>query len=77
MQNSSAPRSADYVYLMEYAVENQKYLFPLDSVEFNTIQYRTIRLIEEMRSDHFGKETQIFLYVSDLRRMAMNQPHGV
>ena len=59
-------RSADYVYLMEYAAENQKYLFPLDSVEFNTIQYRTIRLIEEMRSDHFGKETQIFLYVSDL-----------
>lgn len=53
-------RSADYVYLMEYAAENQKYLFPLDSVEFNTIQYRTIRLIEEMRSDHFGKETQIF-----------------
>lgn len=36
-------RSADYVYLMEYAAENQKYLFPLDSVEFNTIQYRTIR----------------------------------
>ena len=31
-------RSADYVYLMEYAAENQKYLFPLDSVEFNTIQ---------------------------------------
>ena len=59
-------RSADYGYLMEYAAENQKYLFPLDSVEFNTIQYRTIRLIEEMRSDHFGKETQIFLYVSDL-----------
>lgn len=59
-------RSADYVYLMEYAAENQKYLFLLDSVEFNTIQYRTIRLIEEMRSDHFGKETQIFLYVSDL-----------
>ena len=59
-------RSADYVYLMEYAAENQKYLFPLDSVEFNTIQYRTIRLIEEMRSDQFGKETQIFLYVSDL-----------
>ena len=26
-------RSADYVYLMEYAAENQKYLFPLDSVE--------------------------------------------
>ena len=25
-------RSADYVYLMEYAAENQKYLFPLDSV---------------------------------------------
>ena len=59
-------RSADYVYLMEYAAENQKYLFPLDSVEFNTIQYRTIRLIEEMRSDHFGKETQIFLYDRDL-----------
>ena len=36
-------RSADYVYLMEYAAENQKYLFPLNSIEFNTIQYRTIR----------------------------------
>ena len=53
-------RSADYVYLMEYAAENQKYLFPLDSVEFNTIQYRTIRLIEEMRSDHFGTTIRVF-----------------
>lgn len=59
-------RSADYVYLMEYAVSHQTYLFSLDSVEFNTVQYRTIRLIEEMRSDHFGKEAQITLYVSDL-----------
>lgn len=36
-------RSADYVYLMESAAENQKYLFLLNSIEFNTIQYRTIR----------------------------------
>mgnify|MGYP000506117929 CR=1 FL=1 len=68
-------RSADYVYLMEYAAENQKYLFPLDSVEFNTIQYRTIRLIEEMRSDHFGKETQIFLLRQ--RPADADQPNGV
>ena len=40
--------------------------FPTDRITFNAIQSKLLRLIEEVRSDRFGRDAQIPLYVNDL-----------
>lgn len=58
--------SLDYVYWMEYVEQNKKYIFHNDRITFNSIQAKIIHLIEEMHSDHFGRNAQISLCVNDL-----------
>lgn len=58
--------SPDYIYLMKHVQTHGDYLFHCDYMTFNGIQSRALRLIEEMRSDHFGKHAQISLCVNDL-----------
>lgn len=54
-----------YNYIMQQAEQLRKYMFHLDRITFNTLQSKMIRLLEEMRSEHFGKELQMTLYVDD------------
>lgn len=54
-----------YVYAIEYAQKNKEYLCHLDRIALNSLQSKMLRLLEEMQSNHFGKELQIALYVND------------
>lgn len=73
--------SPDYVYMMQYVQTSKKYLFHNDRIAFNTLQSRIIHLIDEMKSDRFGRHTQIQLCVDDLilhlNRMVYEQNHPI
>lgn len=58
--------SPDYVYLMQRALVQKKYLFHYDVIAFNSLQSKVFRLIEEMHSDRFGRDAKISLCVNDL-----------
>lgn len=61
-----AELSPDYMYLFEYVSAGKNYLFHCDRISFNAVQSRILGLIEEMRSNRFGKNAQITLSVNDL-----------
>ncbi len=54
-----------YTYAIDYAQKSNQCLCHLDQIASNTLQSKMIRLLEEMQSDHFGKELQLALYVED------------
>ena len=58
--------SSDYVYLMSYVEKKKQYIFHNDQITFNALQSQTMRLIEEMNADRFGKMAQIPLYINEL-----------
>ena len=58
--------SPDYAYIMQYVVTAKKYVFHTDLISFNSVQSKILRLLEEMRSQKFGKEAQISICVNDL-----------
>lgn len=58
--------SPDYIYLMEYVQAGKNYVFHNDKISFNNVQSKILRLLEEMHSDHFGRDAQISLCVNDL-----------
>ncbi len=58
--------SPDYVYLMQYVQVHKHYIFHNDRITFNSVQSKANTLIEEMRSNRFGRDAQITLYVNDL-----------
>ena len=58
--------SPDYVYLMQYVQVQKNYIFHNDRITFNSVQSKANILIDEMRSNRFGREAQITLYVNDL-----------
>ena len=57
--------SPNYTYAMNYVTTYKQYLCHLDRIAFTSLQSKMLRLLEEMQSDHFGKELQITLYVDD------------
>lgn len=71
--------SEDYIYLTRHVAQNREYLFHCDRVTFNSVQAKALALIEEMQSNRFGKEAQIFLYLNDLilyiNRFVYEQKH--
>lgn len=71
--------SPDYGYAMQYAKTHKKYIYHNDPVTFNNVQSMITRLIEETRSERFGKEAQISICVSDLvlhlNRLVYRQNH--
>lgn len=71
--------SPDYAYLMQYVLTNRDYLFHNEQIAFHAVQSKLLRLLEEMRSDRFGKNAQITLCVNDLilhlNRMVYEQKH--
>ncbi|MBE5876339.1 MAG: helix-turn-helix domain-containing protein [Lachnospiraceae bacterium] len=58
--------SPDYVYLMQYVQVHKRYIFHNDRITFNSVQSKANNLIDEMRSNRFGRDAQITLYVNDL-----------
>lgn len=58
--------SPDYAYIMQYVEIEKRYLFHTDQVAFNAIQSKLLRLLEEMRSQKFGRDAQISICVNDV-----------
>ncbi len=58
--------SKDYLYLMEYAKRTSTYWFQLDQIQFNEVQSKMLHLIDEIHSEHFGRDAQIPLLSQDL-----------
>jgi len=58
--------SPDYAYIMQYVATEKRYLFHTDQVEFNAIQSKILRLLEELRTEKFGRDAQISICVNDL-----------
>ena len=52
--------------LMEVSSSYGYLIFHNDLITFNTIQYRIFQLIEEIKSERFGKEAKVSLCVNDL-----------
>lgn len=58
--------SLDYVYLIDYVQTSKNYIFHNDPITFNAVHSKIVRLLEEMHSQRFGRNTQISLCVNDL-----------
>jgi len=58
--------SADYLYILHHALDRNQYIYHYDSIAFNALQAKLFHIIEENHSNRFGKETQLFLCISDL-----------
>ena len=64
--NSLLQIAPEYGYLMQHVVKSKEYIFHFDRFTFNAIQSRILGLIEEQRSDRFGRSAKISLNVNDL-----------
>ena len=58
--------SPDYAYIMQYVEIEKHYIFHTDQIAFNAIQSKLLRLLEEMRSNKFGRDAQISVCINDL-----------
>lgn len=58
--------SKDYVYPMQLASAGKRYIYHFDQFVFNELQAKIFGLIEELKSDRFGKEARVSLDVNDL-----------
>lgn len=58
--------SPDYAYIMQYVEIEKHYIFHTDQITFNTVQSKLLRLLEEMRSQKFGRDAQIAVCINDL-----------
>lgn len=58
--------SSDYVYLIDYVRKSKDYIFHNDPISFNTVHSKIVRLLEEIHSQRFGRDTQVRLCVNDL-----------
>lgn len=58
--------SSSYGYLMQNVLVKKNYIFHNDMITFHTIQYRIFQLIEEIKSERFGRDAKVSLCVNDL-----------
>jgi len=58
--------SQDYGYLALLVMENKRYIYHYDLIEFNTIQSKAFQLIDEIHFERFGKDAKVSLLVNDL-----------
>ncbi len=69
--------SPDYAYIMQYVETEKRYIFHTDQILFHSIQSKLLRLLEEMRSQKFGRDAQITICINDLvlslNRLAFEQ----
>lgn len=64
--NDLIKQSVDYGYLMQYVVIHKEYIFHNDTIAFNTITSMLFRLIQEIKSNRFGKQAEILLQLNSL-----------
>lgn len=71
--------SEDYAYIISQAVEHKRYIYHNEIGIFNALHSKCYRLLEEIHTERFGKETKITLCVNDLMlhlsRMAYENTH--
>lgn len=69
--------SPDYAYIMQHVEIEKKYFFHTVQIASQAIQSKILRLLEEMRSEKFGRNAQISICVNDLilslNRLAYDQ----
>lgn len=58
--------SKDYGYIMQYVLRQKEYVFPQDVITFNEIQSKVFRLLSEVHSNRFGRDSQIQICIQDL-----------
>jgi len=58
--------SPDYAYIMQHVEIEKHYIFHTDQIAFNAVQSKLLRLLEEMRSNKFGRDAQIAICINDL-----------
>lgn len=58
--------SSDYGYLIGHVLEHKKYIYHYDVIAFQALQSKVFQLIEEMKSERFGKAAKVSLCVNDL-----------
>jgi AraC-like DNA-binding protein len=58
--------SKDYGYMMQHVLISKNYVFHNDLINFNAIQSMIFGLIEEIKSDKFAREAEIFLRLNSL-----------
>ena len=59
-------QSPDYGYLLRHAAEHRKYIYHYDVIEFNALRGKLFSLLDEIRSDRFGRSARLSLCVCDL-----------
>ena len=59
-------QSPDYVFLMQQAASTGRYLYHFNAEQFNSIQNRVLKLLEETHSNRYGKSAAVTLDVNDL-----------
>ena len=59
-------QSDDYLHILKQSQEQKHYIYHYDIIAFNALQAKLFQIIEEMHADRFGKDTRLFLCVSDL-----------
>lgn len=57
--------SSDYNVIILYALKEQCYVYHNDIINMNTLHAKLFRIIEEIHSDHFGRDTKITLSIND------------
>ena len=72
-------QSSDYGYLMKEAAYQGYYLYHNDFIARNSIYSKFYQLLEELKSDRYGRMAMIHLHVADLllylNRVAYEQTH--
>ncbi|MCR4923205.1 MAG: AraC family transcriptional regulator [Lachnospiraceae bacterium] len=63
---SLCEQSPDFNFMVNKAVELERFRINLDRITFNSIQAKLFTLIEEKKSKRFGKNLRLILNVSDL-----------
>ena len=58
--------SPDYVFLMQRAATSGRYFYHFHEAEFSSIQARLLRLLEELHSNRYGRDTAVNLTLNDL-----------
>ncbi len=58
--------SPDYAYIMQYTKAENCYLLHTDQMAFHSIQSKLLRILEEMHTEKFGRDTQISICINDL-----------
>ncbi len=76
---SLCTQSPDYAYIVNYAHTHKRYIYHNDVIDFNAVQAKLFRLLEEIRSDRFGRDTKISICITDLmlhvNRISFEQNH--